>query len=224
MSFVIDLRVVRILKSGDWGADRALPMQQLQNPTANYMTSIDRVAIGLLQGGPWSCQLQLSQDPEIADLAMRRMLATGRCRWQNLASPALQPGPSRRGRLCWQVGADGNQTLGVALDDPAAVVLRSASPWYVLPAEHLAGPIELDLARPLVKVALSAPPVTKAQAKAVEDALERDFPGLALPPPRSDIAEEVRKDPPVPVLTLAQRRRGWNYWGCGRGIGTTTSI
>ena len=68
-----------------------------------------------------------------------------------------------------------------------------------LPAEHLAGPVELDLARPLVRIALSAPPVTKAQAEAVGAALERDLPGLALPRPRSDIVEEIRKDPPVPT-------------------------
>src|SRR5207302_1408286 len=112
--FVIELRVVRILKSGEWGADRALPAQQLQNPTANYLTPADRGIIRLLGGGSWSPQLQLPEDPEIADLAMRRILATGRCRWQNLASPPLALGPSRAGRLSWQVGSDGRQTVGVA--------------------------------------------------------------------------------------------------------------
>jgi superfamily II DNA or RNA helicase len=212
-TFVIDLRVVRILKSGEWGADRALPVQQLQNPTANYLTPADRGIIKLLGNGSWSPQLQLSEDPEIADLAMRRILATGRCRWQNVASPPLALGPDRPGRLSWQVGADGRQTVGIVFDDPSAVVLRSASPWYVLPAEHLAGPVEIELARPLVRIALSAPPVTKAQAEAVGAALERELPSLELPRPRADILEEIRKDPPVPVLTLVQRKRGWNYWG-----------
>ncbi len=211
--FVIDLRVVRILKSGEWGADRALPSQQLQNATANYLTPTDRGIIRLLRGGLWSSQLQLPEDPEIADLAMRRIVATGRCRWQNVASPPLALGPDRPGRLSWQVGADGRQTVGIALDDPSAAVLPSASPWYVLPAEHFAGRVELDLARPLVRIALSAPPVTKAQAEAVGAALERELPGFALPRPRSDIVEEIRKDPPVPILTLVQRRRGWKYWG-----------
>jgi superfamily II DNA or RNA helicase len=211
--FVIDLRVVRILKSGEWGADRALSSQQLTNATANYLTPTDRGVIKLLGGGSWISQLQLPEDPDIADLAMRRILTTGRCRWQNVASPPLALGPNRPGRLSWQVGADGCQTVGIALDDPSAVVLASASPWYVLPAEHLAGPVALDLARPLVRIALSAPPVTKAQAEAVGAALEREMPDLALPRPRSDIVEEIRKNPPVPILTLVQRKRGWNYWG-----------
>jgi len=210
---LIDLRVVRITKSGDWGSDRALPSQQLQNPTANYVTPVDRSIVQLLRGVGWSSQLQLSEDPEIADLVMRRMLATGRCRWQDLASPPLKLGPSRDGRLVWRVGTDGRQAIAVELDDPAAIALPLASPWYVLPGEHLAGPIELDLARPLVKIALSAPPVTKVEAEAVGAVLASDLPGLALPKPRCDLVEEIRKDPPIPSLVLVNRKRSWSYWG-----------
>ena len=210
--FVIDLRVVRTLKSGGWSAGRALPSAQLQNATANYLTPIDRAVVQLLRGGSWSSQLQLPEDPEIADLAMRRMVATGRCRWQDLASPPLAPGPARRGGLAWQLGSDGRQTIGITLDESSAIVLPSASPWYVLPGEHLIGPVELDLARPLVKIALSAPPVTKAQAEALGAVLERDLPGLALPRPRADLVEDIRKDPPVPTLVLVKRKRSWSYW------------
>ena len=34
-----------------------------------------------------------------------------------------------------------------------------------------------------------------------------------MPRPRADIVEEIRKDPPVPSLTLVNRKRGWSYWG-----------
>jgi hypothetical protein len=210
--FLLDLRVVRILKSGVWGANRALPSTQLQNPTANYLTPADRALLRLLRGGPWSSQLQLSEDPEMADLAMRRMLETGRCRWQDLASPPLALGPARRGRFGWRVGGDGRQTIAVELDDPSAIVLTAASPWYVLPGEHVAGPVELDLARPLVRVALSAPPVTARQAAAIGTVLGRDLAAVPLPRPRSDIIEEFRSDPPFPALTLVSRERGWSYW------------
>jgi superfamily II DNA or RNA helicase len=212
LPFVIELRVVRISKSGGWGSDRALPSAQLQNPTANYVTPVDRSIIRLLRYGSWSSQLQVGEDPEIVDLALRRMISTGRCWWQDLASPPLTLGSPLRGRLIWQVGSDGRQAIGVALDEPSAIVLSSGSPWYVAPNERVAGPIELDLAPPLVRVALSAPPMTKTEAEAVSAALDRDFSGLALPRPRSDLAEEVRKDPPVPTLVLVTRKRAWNYW------------
>jgi superfamily II DNA or RNA helicase len=213
LPFSIELRVVRILKTGDWGAARTLPSVQLQNPTANYVTPADRAIIQLLRNGSWSSQLQLAEDPEIVDLALRRMIATGRARWQDLASPPLGLGPARHGRLAWEVGADGRQRVAVALDEESAVVLPSAAPWYVLPNERLAGPVALDLPRSLVRIALSAPPVTKFEAAAVGTALERDFPGVAIPRPRSDLVEEIRNDPPVPTLMLANRKRSWSYWG-----------
>jgi superfamily II DNA or RNA helicase len=210
--FVVDLRVVRVRKSGGWSAGRALPSSQLQNATANYLTPVDRAIIQLLRNGSWSSQLQLPEDPEIVDLAMRRMITTGRCHWHDLASPPMALGPARHGGLAWQLGPDGRQTIGITLGEQSAIVLPSASPWYVLPGEQLAGPVELDLTGPLVKIALSAPPVTKAQAEALDAVLERDLPGLALPRPRADLVEDIRKDPPVPTLVLAKRKRSWSYW------------
>src|SRR5207248_3162519 len=82
-------------------------------------------------------------------------------------SPPLTLGPPRHGRLGWRLGSDGRQTIDVELDDGSTIALPSASPWYVDPAEHAVGPIALDCARPLVRIALSAPPVTTAQAAAV---------------------------------------------------------
>ncbi len=211
--FLLDLRVVRILKSGEWGGDRDLPSTQLQNPTANYLTQADRAIIRLLQGGGWNSRFHLPEDGEIADLAMRRILATGRCRWQDLASPPLGLGPGCRGRLGWRVGDDGRQTVAIELDDLSAIVLPAASPWYVLPGESVAGPIELDLAPRVVKAALSAPPVTARQAAAIRTILDRELPALPIPRPRSDIVEEVRSDSPIPALTLVSRERLWSYWG-----------
>ncbi len=69
LPFALDLRVVRILKSGRWGADRPWPPQQLQNATAKYMKPDDR-AILRLQG----------------------VVATGRCRWRKLELAAADFG------------------------------------------------------------------------------------------------------------------------------------
>ena len=167
--FIIDLRVVRILKSGEWGADRALPSQQLQNPTANYLTPADRAIIRLLGrrnvefSAPSSGRPRDRRFGDAPDLSL-----PADARWQNLASPPLALGPGRPGRLAWQVGADGQQTVGDrARRSVSCRCFPRPHPGMCSPAEHLAGPIELELARPLVRVALSAPPVTKAQAEAV---------------------------------------------------------
>ncbi len=210
-SFVLDLRVVRVLKAGGWGADRACPIQQLQNATAKYVQPDDRAVLRLLSGGLWQSPPPLPEDPDLVDLLIRRIVATGRCRWRELASPALSLGPAVPGRLAWQLGSDGRQTIAARLDDEDAVVLPAASPWYVDPQRHVVGPIAFDIARPLVKIALSAPPVTIDQAVAVAGRFARDLPGLALPPPRADMVEELRTERPVPILMLGRRKRGWDY-------------
>src|SRR6266481_2283610 len=210
--FLLDLRVVRVLKSGGWGADRPLPAGQLQSPTAKYFRPADRAVLQLLRDGLGRLPPPLPEDPDLIDLLLRRMVASGRCCWQDLAATPLALGSPRHGRLAWRRGSDGRQTVDVELDDGSAIALPSASPWYVDPAEHVVGPITLDIARPLVRIALSAPPVTTAQAAALGALIERNLPDLALPRPRTDLVEEIREEPPVPTLLLANRQRRRNYW------------
>jgi superfamily II DNA or RNA helicase len=212
LPFVLDLRVVRVLKTGGRGADRALPAGQLQNPTAKYFRPADRSILLLLRDPLGRSPPPLPEDPDLVDLLLRRIIDTGRCRWQELASPPLRLGPPRRGRLAWQLGPDGRQTIDVELDHKSAVTLPSASPWYVDPEERLAGPVMLDIARPLVGIALAAPPVTISQANALGALIARDLPDLALPAPRTDLVEEIRDDSPVPTVMLANRARRRNYW------------
>jgi superfamily II DNA or RNA helicase len=212
LPFVLDLRVVRILKSGSWGADRPFPAGQLQNPTAKYLRPVDCAILLLLRDGLGSSPPPLPEDPDLVDLLLRRIVATGRCRWQHLASPPLMLGPPRGGRLTWRLGSDGRQMIEVELEDGLAVTLPSASPWYVDPGEHVVGPMVLDIARPLLRIALSAPPLMTAQAATLGALIERDLPSLPLPRPRTDLVEEIRDDPPLPTLLLANRQRRRNYW------------
>ena len=220
LPFVLDLRVVRVLKSGGWGADRPLPAGQLQNATAKYLGPADRAVLQLLRDGLGRSPPPLPEDPDLVDLLLHRIIATGRCRWQNLASPPLTLGPPRHGRLAWQLGPDGRQTIEVELNDGPAVPLPCASPWYVDPEEYLAGPVALDIARPLIGIALSAPPVTIAQATALGGLIERDLPDLVLPRPRADLVEEIRDDPPVPTSGARQSPAPPELLGgVGEGLG-----
>ena len=212
LPFVLDLRIVRVLKSGGWGDDRSLPAGQLQNPTAKYFRPADRAVLQLLRDPLGRSPPPLPEDPDLVDLLLRRIIETGRCRWQDLASPSLKLGPPRHGRLAWRLGLDGRQAIEIELDDRSAVPLPAGSPWYVDPAAHLAGPVALDIPRALVGIALAAPAVTMAQAAALRALIERDLPDLVLPQPRTDLVEEIRDGPPVPTLMLASRPRRRNYW------------
>jgi superfamily II DNA or RNA helicase len=212
LPFGLDLRVVRVLKTGGWGDDRALPAGQLQKPTAKYFRPADRDILQLLRDPLGRSPPPVPEDPDLVDLLLRRIIDTGRCRWQELASPPLTLGQPRHGRLAWRLGSDGRQTIEIELDEGSAVPLPAAAPWYVDREKLLAGPVVLDIPRPLVVIALAAPAVTTAQATALRALIERDLPDLALPQPRTDLVEEIRDEPPVPTVTFANRPRRRNYW------------
>jgi hypothetical protein len=90
LPFVLELRVVRVLKTGGWGADRVLPAGQLQNPTAKYFRPVDRGISQLLRDPLGRSPPPLPEDPDLVDLLLRRIVNTGRCCWQDLASPPLK--------------------------------------------------------------------------------------------------------------------------------------
>jgi len=89
--FTLDLRVVRVLKSGTYGADRACP-SALDISTARYVQPEDRLIARLLRGSA-SGSAQLPDDPDALHLLMHQIVATGRCRWRDIAGPPLALGP-----------------------------------------------------------------------------------------------------------------------------------
>ena len=212
LPFTLDLRVVRILKSGGWGADRQCPPQQLQNATAKYVKPDDRAILRLLSSGMWHSPPPLPDDPDIVDLLMKRVVATGRCRWRKLDSPPLTLGSPLPGRLAWQLGGDGRQTIAVEIDDRHAVVLPAASAWYVDPHRQ-----SRDRSPSTSRARWSGSRcrhrrLRSSRRRRSPADFERDFAGFALPRPRADMVEELRVERPVPTLALGRGKRSRNYW------------
>src|SRR4051812_19450485 len=159
----------------------------------------------------------LPDDPETTDLLMRRLVETGRCYWHQIDGTPLSLGPQRRGAFTWRLDRSGSQAVEARLAEEDGEILSCAAPWYIDPARNLAGPLDFGVPPVIVAGFLAAPPVAPNQAPALAEALARRFPGLALPAPRTDIVEEVRDGPPVPVLRLTTRKRAYRYsFGSGR--------
>ena len=212
--FTLDLRVARVLKSGAYGADRSCP-SGLETSTAKYVQPEDRLIARLMRSLSFGSP-QLPDDPDTLHLVMERIIATGRCRWREIASPPLALGPRRSARLGWQLGENGHQSAAIVEIEGGAIGLPCAAPWYVDPEARLAGPLEFDLPSGLVAGFLAAPPIDPVQAAALGGVFERDFRGFALPRPPADIVEEVHDAAPVPLLRLANRRHNWSYWAPSR--------
>ncbi len=219
-SFKIGIQVVRLLKTGGYGQPRRSGPDALVASTAAYVQPEDKAigrllnSIGLHSGGPAA-----SDDADLVTLILRRMIATGRCHWQDKDTPPLTLGVPRRARMDWRLLLDGRQVCAIVPEDEGPAVLPGAAPWYVDPARAEAGPLELDLPGGLIKTLLNAPPIAPHQAQAVAETLTRDLPITAVVPPRIGLVEEIRKAEAVPLLHLIsfERPRGAyaHYWHVG---------
>ena len=208
-------------KDGGFANERPYPVENLVRRKAKLVRPED-VAIGrLISQGLSGVPPHLPQDPEVADLALRRMTATGRCHWRSSASPPLAQGPPRRGRIDWHLLPDGRQALAIAADE-GIHVLRCAAPWYVDPQSRQAGPLDLGLPPETLRALLRAPLLDKYQAVAVRDVLVRALPDL--PTPATDLVEETRTEPPAPCLTLISRPYAGYLYGYGSQWGGAAII
>jgi superfamily II DNA or RNA helicase len=212
--FRFEARIVRPLKSGRLGAGRACNIGEQHLSTARFVAPEDRLIARLMRNGYWSTPA-LPDDPATMTLLLQHVLQTGRCYWRDVNLAPLALGAPRRGGFVWRLDQSGNQAVEPCVAEGAGEILRSAAPWYVDPGQSLAGPLDFGIPPEIAARFLAAPPVAPHQAAALADALAQRFPGLALPPPRADVVEEIRQGPPVPVLRLATRKR----YGYGRPRG-----
>jgi superfamily II DNA or RNA helicase len=212
----LEARAARRRKGGGWGSDRPCDPARLAAAEARFVRPEDAL-IGRLMGGqrsPYGVQGALPSAPEAVDLLLERALATGRCHWSGKDGPVLRLGPERPGRISWTLTQAGTQVPTVAATEPGPIGLPAASPWYVDPDSGTVGRLAFPWPRPVLAALLEAPPVEPEQAALLGRLLAQRLPGVT--PPEAGVVQEVRRDPPQPVLTLLTRRL-WSWYQPRRG-------
>jgi superfamily II DNA or RNA helicase len=184
--------------------------------TAQYVRPEDRVIARLLTLDPWRSKTGsgLPSDPGLREIVLRRLIATGRCHWQSKDTAPLTEGEMRHGRIAWRLLPDGRQMPVIETGSPAVVAIAGEAAWYLDPDALTVGPLDLGLPGPTAAALLQAPPVAVSQVPALRAAVAKMLPGLTMPMPDDDVAEEIIDQKPVPCLYLASvpRQTGYNYW------------
>ena len=133
---------------------------------------------------------------------LERLIASGRCHYLDLFSPALHPGAERPGRACWQLTEQG-QHLASVLTEPAADVILATDPLYYLDrSSGESGRISLQTPGGLVQRLLWLPALSEEESGLVADALAEYAPELPLPWSGAD-APELIDGSPTPLLSIA---------------------
>jgi hypothetical protein len=189
-------------------------------PRAGFLSADDAAVLETLAAGSGSAlgpETQVELKGPFAGWALERMLATGRAYWAK--RPDLGPlerGPDTHGEAAWIAGERGSQRFTVLPEQPEAVLLPLATPFYLDLENAQAGKVAVDLPGELTAALLAGPPVPAGEARAFKHALENRV-GADLPvKPHAPDRQETRTVTPSPVLRLTSARihplpspRGW---------------
>ena len=208
----VELRIARPLKTGS-GLSKGRPLL-LANVASSYsqpdyVQEADGEILKLLRSigtGSWPMVPILAGT--LGHVALERMLATGRCYWDNHADGALVSGEPRDLDVAWREHDDA--TLTVELDvTPPARLLLTEPPVYLDTVQRAVGPLRTHGLNMLqLGELMKAPRLQRDQADAVSRLLLREFPQLPLPTPTSVRMERIDGVAPLPCLSLRGPQAG----------------
>ena len=143
---------------------------------------------------------------EMGELALQKMLQTGRCHWGDKNSPMLRPGTDRSIMFEWQTMGN-DQQLEYIIDPPVSHILRVESFWYVDLDSCEIGPLSYPgYSDQQVATLLDAPVIPADKLEEVSREIVLELPDYDLPAPvELDIEYiDINNMAPTPVLRLHQ--------------------
>ncbi|MCW8996377.1 MAG: DEAD/DEAH box helicase [Psychromonas sp.] len=137
--------------------------------------------------------------------ALQRILATGRCFWQELSLP-LHTAENKKLLLHWAEQPEGLKQLQVTLQGSKNwLLIPTPTPYYIDTDSGCVGPIESEFDRDWILALLQTPPLADKQCEHFTEEVSLRFPDAVLPNP---IAYPTRKinDKLQVVFSLTERK------------------
>jgi superfamily II DNA or RNA helicase len=131
---------------------------------------------------------------------LRRLVETGRCFWNDPASPPLSLGDPRPAKLAWKELNDGSQKTILDAVPPPSEFLPLSPPWYIDETTHTCGPLAVEGDPTVITRWLAAPLVTPEEATLIAASAA----SLDLPAPAQFTIRNRRGVRPLPILRLAR--------------------
>jgi len=201
----------RILKSGGYGKSVSYdPANILNYPVPQYVLAADEkilrdVATDFSLSSLHGYRIKGEDGLRI----LKRIIASGRCHWQNKDNPALKRSDKRTGTWQWQLNSRGDQHLGLHLEQEEKVIPTSP-PWYVDIKQGLAGVVETGQPADVAEILLNIPAVELDCSDDVVESVNKQLPENV--PGPVHLQHVYRDIKPIPVIQLVSRKLS-NRWG-----------
>ena len=200
---------VRLLKKGGYGKPSKYPLEKIRGSYADrFVSPVDKDIAQLLADGNayyyYDYDNSYILTGEMGELALRKMLSSGRCYWKDKDSPPLSMGRSHKLEFFWQKEADG-QRLQHEIHASVSHLFHLNSLWYIDSASYQAGVVEHEqLNSDQTLALLAAPFIPEDKLEQVSRRLLLDVPEYGLDTPvKLDIKHvRVEGEQPVPQLLL----------------------
>jgi len=198
------------MQSGEWGHPRAQSFQQLLalNQFNPMLDAADQSVFSLVSlemgstGKRFTSSWLPPTDPEIIDLVMRRLIATGRVFLNERAELPLVLGPEHTASLDWELLPNKGQKPNLKPDQEGLNLLLSRSPWYVSPITGEAGPLRCAVDSETLFHFLSGEAVNEKEAAILRDKLKTSKRKIPRPYKLKDALKGKSK--PKPLLQLVR--------------------
>ncbi len=208
---------------GSFSGSRKIAAHMLGQSQARFMTEDDKIIGKLMQDSAHFAGDEFKSppgDPEIFDLLMRRVIATGRCFLQTPESKPLVLAEHKTAKLGWNVEVDGSQVPAIIVqgDKGNHVVLTAAHPWYVDSKTRQTGPLTFQTPLSMVRRFLAGPKLQpSAVATMAKKMASHAIPGV-IEAPRSIRIENRGPTVPVPCLRLTSHMVKASAWENQKGV------
>jgi len=200
--FQLHIQTARLLKNGSFGDEKRYnPSNFFLHGPKDYMVDADIQVIHQLRTSN-----MLSKLPDIelvgknSGEVLNLIINTGRCLWKNTESEPLTTGKKRTGKLSWQVGENGFQSLVLKTTPAASIVLPTTPPLYLDMDKNVCGNTDVSIPETVLDVLLKTPPIAPEEIDNVCKKLEAL--NIRLPPPDKLIVKNQKIIPPTALLTL----------------------
>ena len=201
----VEVGAAQTLKDGSFGAFSSKRLEELVNDYSwsdSWLTDFDKNLVRLLllkETDKYNLKSTLIST-ENDELALKRMLSSGRCFWESTAFP-LQLGSAAKLALNWHKQEQHLLSMELEGIDEPWQLLPTPSPWYLIPSSLIAGPIDTELEGSFLQALQSLPPLGEQQATHFTQELLINFTEDTIPAPIQLPKIEVNA-PLIPILTV----------------------
>ena len=202
---------VRLLKKGGYGKPSAFPLEKANETyyANDFLAPIDRDISQLITNARnyyyFNYTNQYTLKREMGELALKKMLQTGRCHWGDKDNPPLTLGAPRPATFEWRNIADGGRQLETEIDPPVNAIFRIDGFWYIDLETLQAGPLQhADITCAQFEALLKAPLIPASKLEDVSRKITLELPEYSLEAPAEiDLKTiDITGQSPTPVLTL----------------------